>query len=226
MSKPAVAARRAISTPRTRRMVMDATTSSRLSFSLTMLRTTSLAFTGSTPSMPSLWIRQRDRQHHIAVALAVNVLRQRNRDATGQRILDYEIEGLEIAQGITPDRTLGDMTERVGDAFDGQLALQKFPMFGVVADHRDIGRVALVAGTRVGKVIDANAHSLPSTTTCGLTMLLGNNTDFTASTSRTRGSQPPPAPPGPCMCKARTSNPIACAAFRLWVRPAIRKRTS
>src|ERR1700730_13621376 len=102
MSKAAVAARRAISTPRTRRMVMDATTSSRLSFSLTMLRTTSLAFTRSTPSMPSLWIRQRDRQHHIAVTLAVDVLRQRNRDATGERILDHEVEGLEIAEGINP----------------------------------------------------------------------------------------------------------------------------
>src|SRR5580698_1530438 len=226
MSKPAVAARRAISTPRTRRMVMEATTSSRASFSLTMLRTTSLAFTKSTPSMPSLRIRQFDRQHHIAVALAVNVLRQRNRDATGQRVLDHEIKRLEIAQGIAADRTLGDMRKRVRDPFDGQLALQKFPMFGVVADHRDIGRVALVAGTRVGKVVDANAHSVPSTTTCGLTMLLGSSTDFTARTSRTRGSQAPPAPPGPCMCKARTSKPIACAALRLWVRPAIRRRTS
>src|ERR1700727_3397007 len=109
MSKPAVAARRGVEIARMRRMVMDATTSSRPSFSLTMLRTTSLAFTRSTPSMPSLRIRQRDRQHHIAVALAVNVLRQRDRDATGQRILDYEIERLEIAQGITADRTLGAM---------------------------------------------------------------------------------------------------------------------
>src|ERR1700722_3522333 len=129
MSKPAVAARRAISTPRTRRMVMDATTSSRASFSLTMLRTTSLAFTRSTPSMPSLRIRQCDRQHHIAVALAVDVLRQRNGDATGERILDHEIERLEIAQGITADWPLGDMGERVGDAFDGQFALEEFPMF-------------------------------------------------------------------------------------------------
>src|ERR1700735_3844223 len=144
MSKPAVAARRAISTPRTRRMVMEATTSSRASFSLTMLRTTSLAFTKSTPSMPSLRIRQFDRQHHIAIALAVNVLRQRNRDATGQRILDHKIECLEIAQGITADRSLGDMAERVRDAFDGQLALEELPMLGVVADHRDVGRVALV----------------------------------------------------------------------------------
>src|ERR1700729_3924571 len=127
MSKPAVAARRAISTPRTRRMVMDATTSSRPSFSLTMLRTTSLAFTRSTPSMPSLRIRQRDRQHHIAVALAVNVLRQRDRDATGQRVLDHEIERLEIAQGIAVDRPLGDMAECVCDALDGQLALEEFP---------------------------------------------------------------------------------------------------
>src|ERR1700730_8757841 len=102
MSKPAVAARRTISTPRTRRMVMEATTSSRASFSLTMLRTTSLAFTKSTPSMPSLRIRQFDRQHHIAVALAVNVLRQRNRDAAGQRILDHEVEGVEISEGINP----------------------------------------------------------------------------------------------------------------------------
>src|ERR1700728_3143904 len=123
MSKPAVAARRAISTPRTRRIVMDDTTSSRASFSLTMLRTTSLAFTRSASSSLSLRIRQRNRQHHIAVALAVNVLRQRNRDATGQRILDHEIECLEVAQGIPADRTLGDMTERVGDAFDGQFAL-------------------------------------------------------------------------------------------------------
>src|ERR1700733_1336392 len=176
--------------------------------------------------MPSLRIRQRDRQHHIAVALAVNVLRQRNRDATGQRILDHKIECLEIAQGITADRSLGDMTECVRDPFDGQFALEELPMLGVVADHRDVGRVALVAGTRVGKVIDADAHSLPSTTTCGLTMLLGSSTDFTARTSRTRGSQAPPAPPGPCMCRARTSKPIACAALRLWVRPAIRKRTS
>src|ERR1700684_4587386 len=156
----------------------------------------------------------------------MNVLRQRNSDATGQRILDHEIERLEIAQGIAADRPLGAMAERVRDAFDGQFALEEVPMFGVVADHRDIRGIALVAGTRVGKVIDANAHSVPSTTTCGLTMLFGSSTDCTARTSRTRGSQAPPAPPGPCMCKARTSKPIACAALRLWVRPAIRNRTS
>src|ERR1700753_990166 len=98
MSKPAVAARRAISTPRTRRMVMEATTSSRASLSLTILRTISLACTKPAPSTLLFRIRQLDRQHHIAVAFAVNVLRQRDRDAAGQRILNHEIERLEIAQ--------------------------------------------------------------------------------------------------------------------------------
>src|SRR5579871_1688616 len=223
MSKPAVAAIRAISTPRTSRTVIEETTSSRPSFSLTMLRTTSAAFTNL---LPLFRIRQLDRQHHIAVALAMNVLRQRNRDAAGKRILDHEIERLEIAQGVAPDRSLGDVAKRMGDALDRQFAFQKLPMAGVVADHRDIRGVALVARTGMGEVVDADAHSEPSTTTCGLTLLFGSSTDFTASTSRTRGSQAPPAPPGPCMCMARTSNPMACAALRLAVRPAIRKRTS
>src|SRR5580704_5756949 len=224
MSKPAVAARRTISTPRTRRMVIDATTSSRASFSLTTLRTTSFAFTKPAPY--SCRVRQFDRQHHITVALAVNVLRQRDRDAAGERVIDHEIECLEVAKRIAPDRTFGDVAKRVRDAFDGEFAFQKFPVPGVVANHRDVRRVALVAGAGVGEVVDADAHSEPSTTTCGLTVFFGNSTDFTASTSRTRGSQAPPAPPGPCMCSARTSKPIACAALRLWVRPAIRKRTS
>src|SRR6185369_11475729 len=49
MSKPAVLASRAISTPRVRRTVIEATTSPRASFSLTGLRTTSLAFTPASP---------------------------------------------------------------------------------------------------------------------------------------------------------------------------------
>src|SRR6202012_3371192 len=146
--------------------------------------------------------------------------------AAGQRILDHEVECLEVAKRVAPDRSLGDMAKRVRDAFDREFPFEEFPMAGVVADHRNVRRVSLVTGTRVREVIDADAHSEPSTTTCGLTAFFGNKTDFTASTSRTRGSQAPPAPPGPCMCMARTSKPIAGAALRLDVRPAIRKRTS
>ena len=46
-------------------------------------------------------------------------------------------------------------------------------MLGVVADHRNIRGVALVAGARMGEVVDADAHSLPSTTTCGIDHALG-----------------------------------------------------
>src|ERR1700719_378270 len=101
MSKPAVFASRAISTPRTSRTVIEATTSLRSSFSLTTLRTISLAFTKFSPL---LRIRQLDRQHHIAIALAVNVLRERDGHAAAERIFDDEIERLEVAQRITPDR--------------------------------------------------------------------------------------------------------------------------
>src|ERR1700685_4675077 len=224
MSKPAVLAIRAISMPRTSRMVIEATTSLRASLSLTTLRRISLAFTASSPS--SFRIRQFDRQHHVAVALAMNILRQRDRDAAAECVLDHEIERLEVAQRVTAHRPLGDVPEGFGDTLFRQLALQKFPMFGVVADHRDVRGVALVAGARMGEVVDAHAHSVPSTNIWGLTMLLGSSTDLTASTSRTLGSQAPPAPPGPCMCSARTAKPMACAALRLWVRPAMRSRTS
>src|SRR5579864_7758666 len=211
MSKPAVAAIRAISTPRTRRTVMDDTTSSRASFSLTMLRTTSAAF---TRKLPLRRIRQFDCQHYVTVALAVNVLRQRDGDAAGERILDHEIECLEIAQGVPTDRPLGNVTKCLPDALDSQFAVEELPVRCVVANHRDVRRVALVARAGMGEIVDADAHSEPSTTTCGLTAFFGNSTDFTARTSRTRGSQAPPAPPGPCICIARTSKPTACAALR------------
>src|SRR5271169_2143384 len=172
------------------------------------------------------WIRQLDRQHHITVALAVNVLRERNRDAAAQRILDDEIERLEVAKWVTANRTLGEVPEGAPDALLRQLALQELPMPGVVTDHRNIRGVALVAGARMGEVVDADAHGVRSTITWALTMLFGSSTDLTASTSRTRGSQAPPAPPGPCMCRARTSKPMAWAALRSWVRPAMRSRTS
>src|ERR1700744_55241 len=102
------------------------------------------------------------------------------------------------------------------DALGRQFAFEEFPMCGVVADHRDIRGVALIAGAGVGEIVDADAHSEPSTTTCGLTVFFDNRTDLTASAAGPRASQAPPAPPGPCICMARTSKPIACAALRLW----------
>src|SRR5664279_1178449 len=92
------------------------------------------------------------------------------------------------------------MLEGLGDALRRQLALEEFPVLLVVADHRNIRGVAFVAGAGMGEIVDAGAHSVPSTTTWALTRFLGSSTDFTASTSRTRGSQAPPAPPGPCIC--------------------------
>src|ERR1700710_1705211 len=122
MSNPAVLAIRAISTPRTSRTVIEATTSLRSSFSLTTLRTISLAFTKILSLNLLCRIRQFDRQHHIAVTLAVDVLRQRDRDAAAERVLDDEIERLEIAQGVTPHRALGEVLESVRHALLGQLA--------------------------------------------------------------------------------------------------------
>src|SRR5512146_2231699 len=219
MSKPAVLASWAISTVRVRRIVIEATTSLRASFSLTTLRTTSLAFT----SLSLFRIGQFDRQHHIAQALAVDVLRQRDGDTAAERVLDDEVERLEVAQGVALHRAFGDMLEGVQHALRRQFAFEKIPVLGIVADHRNIRCVAFIAGAGMGEVVDADAHSVPSTTTCALTRFFGSNTDFTASTSRTRGS---PAPPGPCMCMARTSKPMACAALRSCVRPAMRSRTS
>src|SRR5262249_39799061 len=137
-----------------------------------------------------------------------------------------KLKALSFAQRIAADRTLGEVPESVGNALFRQFALQKLPMPGVVADHRNIRCVALVPGARMGEVVDPDAHNVPSTITWALTILLGSSTDLTASTSRTRGSQAPPAPPGPCMCRARSSEPIAYAALRSWVRPAMRSRTS
>src|SRR6202022_518544 len=165
MSNPAVLASRAISTPRTSRMVIEATTSLRASFSLTTLRTISLAFTKFSPWDWLFRIRQLDRQHNIAIALAMDFLREGDRDAAAERILDDEIERLEVAQRVTPDRTLGEVPEGVRDALRCQFALQELPMPGVVADHRNIRGVALVAGARMGEVVDADAHSVPSTIT-------------------------------------------------------------
>src|ERR1700674_736900 len=226
MSKPAVLAICAISTLRTNRAVIEATTSLRASFSLTTLRTTSFARTETTPTIVLLWIGQFDRQHHVAQTLAMDVLRQRDRDAAAERILDDEIERLEIAQRMAADRSFGDVLECLRHAFRREFALEEFPVPGIVADHRNIRGVAFVAGARMGEIVDPHAHSEPSTTTWALTRFLGNNTDLTANTSRTRGSQAPPAPPGPCMCMARTSKPMACAALRSRVRPAMRSRTS
>src|SRR3981189_2877549 len=117
----------------------------------------------------------------------MNILRQRDRDAAPERVLDDEIERLEVAQRITPDRTLGDVLEGVRDALRRQFALQELPMPGVVADHRDIRGVTLVASARMGEVVEPDAHGVPSTITWALTMLFGSSTDLIASTSRTRG---------------------------------------
>src|ERR1017187_884592 len=143
MSKPAVLASRAISTPRVRRIVIEATTSLRASFSLTRLRTTSFARTELTPActFALLWIGQFDRQHHIAQALAVDVLRQRDRDAAAKRILDDEIERLEIAQRVAPDRAFGDVLEGFRHALRRQFAREKIPMLGVVrSEERRVGK--------------------------------------------------------------------------------------
>src|SRR3984893_8917581 len=130
MSKPAVLASRAISTPRTSRTVHHLVAIKHflddVAYNLACLHEI-------LSSNLLLRIRQLDRQHHIAVALAVNVLRERDRDAAAERIFDDEIERLEVAQRITPDRTLGEVPEGVRDAFHRQFALQKLPVTGVVA---------------------------------------------------------------------------------------------
>src|SRR6478752_1296663 len=138
MSKPAVLASRAISTPRVRRIVIEATTSLRSSISLTTLRTTSFAFTRYSPLFSRFRVGKCDRQHHIAQTLAVDVLRERDGDATAERILDDEIERLQIAQRVTPHRTFGDVLEGFGHPFRRQLLLEKIPMLGVEADHRNV----------------------------------------------------------------------------------------
>src|SRR6516162_4010752 len=135
MSKPAVLASRAISTPRVRRIVIEATTSLRSSFSLTTLRTT---FTRHSPLFSRFRVGKCDRQHHIAQTLAVDVLRERDGDATAERILDDEIERLEIAQWVPPHRAFGDAPESFGHPFRRQLPLEKIPMPDIVADHRNV----------------------------------------------------------------------------------------
>src|ERR1700688_1929426 len=142
MSKPAVFASRAISTPRVRRMVIEATTSLRASFSLTMFFTISFARTNLLLerfyASSFRQIGQFDSQHHIAQTLAMNVLRQRDGDAAAQRIFDDEIEGLEIAQRVTPDRTCCDVFERLRYPFRCEFSFEKIPMLGIVADHGNI----------------------------------------------------------------------------------------
>src|SRR3974377_1829979 len=64
-------------------------------------------------------------------------------------------------------------------------------MLGVVANHGDVRGIALVARARVRKIVDADAHCAPSTTTCELTRLRGSSTDFTATTARTRRQRRP-----------------------------------
>src|SRR5262249_3281087 len=138
MSKPAVLARRAISPPRGRRTVIEATPSLRSNFSLTTLRTTSFAFTRYSPLFSRFRVGKRDRQHHIAQTFAVDVLRERDGDATAERILDDEIERLQIAQRVPPHRALSDVLESFGHPFRRQLPLEKIPMPGIVADHRNV----------------------------------------------------------------------------------------
>src|SRR5215831_3001841 len=130
MSKPAVLASRAISTPRVRRIVIEATTSLRSSFSLTTLRTTATRY---SPLFSRFRVGKGDRQHHIAQTLAVDVLRERDGDAAAERILDDEIERLEIAQRVPPHRAFGDVLESFGHPFRRQLPLEKIPMPGIVA---------------------------------------------------------------------------------------------
>ena len=60
---------------------------------------------------------------------------------------------------MAADRSFGDMLECLRHAFRREFALEKFPMLGIVADHRNIRRVAFIAGARMGEIVDAHAHS-------------------------------------------------------------------
>src|SRR6476620_3016740 len=157
---------------------------------------------------------QRDGEHQRAQTLAVRIDRQRARDAAAQRVLDDEVQRAQLRQLVAPHRPRGEMAEMRQYDLGGEFALQHLPALVAVGDDRDVRGVPLVTGTRMGEVVDAYAHAARSSTISGFTHSRGISTDFTARICRAPKLTPPPAPVGPCMCRLRTSAPIASAALR------------
>src|SRR5262245_32386055 len=80
-----------------------------------------------SPSAAESILRQLDRQHEAAQALAVRVEPQRTRDAAGERILDHEIERPQVRHLVAADRPLGEMRIGLHDALGGEMAAQPVP---------------------------------------------------------------------------------------------------
>src|SRR5207249_2075618 len=155
-----------------------------------------------------------DGQHQRAQTLAVHVLAQGACNTAAQRVLDDEIERAQIGKIVAPYRSLGDMAARGHHPFRRQLLVKHEPGSLAVGHDRDFRCVALVAAPAMRKSVDAYHQACPSKPISGETSSRGNSTDCTARISRTMGSEPPPAPAGPCMCRARVSKPTASAARR------------
>ena len=76
----------------------------------------------------------------------MRVDRQGARDAAAQRILDDEVQRAQLWQLVAPHGAGREMGEVRAHAVRRQLAPQHLPAFLAVGDHRDVRRVALVAG--------------------------------------------------------------------------------
>src|SRR5687768_1551959 len=187
-----------------------------------------------SPAMPGaadarsslrLLVRDRQGQQRRAESLAVRVERERAGHAATEGTFEHEVERAESRELVPGHAAAHDSGEVRLHAFGRHVTFEQRVVGRIERDHRDVRRVALVAGARVRDVAErAHAH-VPTQATEGRTAPRGTKADATAITSRVDFMTPPP-PAGPFVYSVSISSPMRRASVGLSHCAVMRARTS
>ncbi len=121
-------------------------------------------------------------------------------DAAFQHVVEHEIEGSELRQVVAHDLRGLARGEDLPDPLGRDLPRDRVVMRGIAADERDIEPVALVAGARIGDLVQFDGTRLmrrpPSMVTRGAAYLRSIRHEALASRGVMRRRTPAP-PAGP-----------------------------
>jgi hypothetical protein len=130
----------------------------------------------------------------VAQRLAVAVECGGRGDSAAEHTRDPEYQGGQ-PRDLASDHCVSDGgTEVLPHQISCQVLAQVGPVRRITGENRDHQRVALVAGPRVGEVVDP--HRTSRTSTCVVTSSRGSRQDRTATGDVTEPRAPPP-PAGP-----------------------------
>ena len=152
---------------------------------------------------PVSWFRfdlqgniQQDERQRLAVAVEAEACV----DAALQHVVEHEVEGAELGQVVAHHARGLAMREGLGDPLGGDLARDGRVVRRIPADQRDVEPVALVAGPRIGDLVELDGARIhappPSMVTEGCTIERSIRQEALASRGRTRRRTPAP-PAGP-----------------------------